>query len=50
VTGVIRQQDIDNTDSIVSSRVANIDAKFTGIGSQEKNRGILQKIIGFLFG
>jgi flagellar L-ring protein precursor FlgH len=50
VTGVIRQEDIDNTDSIVSSRVASIDAKFTGIGSQEKNRGILQKIVGFLFG
>ena len=30
--------------------VANIEAKFTGIDSQEKNKGILQKIVGFLFG
>lgn len=50
VTGTIRQEDIDNTDTIVSSDVANIDAHFTGIDSQEKNRGILQKIVGFLFG
>jgi len=50
VTGTIRPEDIDSTDSITSSLVANIDAKFTGIDSQEKNRGILQKIIGFLFG
>jgi flagellar L-ring protein precursor FlgH len=50
VTGTIRQEDIDNTDSILSSSVANIDAKFSGIDTQERNRGILQKIVGFLFG
>ncbi len=50
VTGTIRPEDIDNTDSIVSSDVANIDAKFSGIDTQEHNKGILQKIIGFLFG
>jgi len=50
VTGTIRGEDIDNTDSVLSSLVANIDAKFSGIDSQEKNRGILQKIIGFFFG
>jgi flagellar L-ring protein FlgH len=50
VTGTIRSEDIDNTDSVLSSSVANIDAKFTGIDSQEKNRGILQKIIGWFFG
>jgi flagellar L-ring protein precursor FlgH len=50
VTGTIRQEDIDNTDSILSSLVANIDAKFSGIDTQERNRGVLQKIIGFLFG
>jgi flagellar L-ring protein precursor FlgH len=50
VTGTVRPEDIDSTDSVTSSLVANIDAKFTGIDSQEKNRGILQKIIGFLFG
>jgi flagellar L-ring protein precursor FlgH len=50
VTGTIRGEDIDNTDSVLSSLVANIDAKFSGIDTQEKNRGILQKIIGFFFG
>lgn len=50
VTGTIRQEDIDNTDSILSSLVANIDAKFSGIDTQERNKGILQKIVGFLFG
>jgi len=50
VTGTLRGEDIDNTDSILSSSVANIDAKFSGIDTQEHNKGILQKIIGFLFG
>ena len=50
VTGTIRSEDIDSTDSVLSSSVANIDAKFTGIDSQEKNRGILQKIVGWFFG
>ncbi|HEY5340778.1 MAG TPA: flagellar basal body L-ring protein FlgH [Candidatus Aquilonibacter sp.] len=50
VTGIVRGEDIDNTDSVLSSLVANIDAKFSGIDTQERNRGILQKIVGFLFG
>ena len=50
VTGVVRQEDIDNTDSVLSSLVANIDAKFSGIDTQEHNKGILQKIISFFFG
>ena len=50
VTGTMRPEDIDNTDSILSSSVANIDAKFSGIDTQEHNKGILQKIVGFLFG
>ncbi len=50
VTGIVRGEDIDNTDSVLSSLVANIDAKFSGIDTQEHNKGILQKIIGFLFG
>jgi flagellar L-ring protein precursor FlgH len=50
VTGTIRVEDIDNTDSVLSSNVANIDAKFSGIQTQEHNRGILQKIVAFFFG
>jgi flagellar L-ring protein precursor FlgH len=50
VTGTLRGEDIDNTDSILSSNVANIDAKFSGIDTQEHNKGILQKIVSFFFG
>jgi flagellar L-ring protein precursor FlgH len=50
VTGTLRQEDIDNTDSILSSSVANIDARFSGIDTQEREKGILQKIVSFLFG
>lgn len=50
VTGTIRVEDIDNSDSVLSSNVANIDAKFSGIQTQEHNRGILQKIVAFFFG
>ena len=50
VTGTIRPEDLDSNDSTLSSNVANIDAHFTGIDSQERNRGILQKIVSFLFG
>jgi len=50
VSGTIRQEDIDASDSVLSSSVANIDAKFSGINTQEKNRSVLQKIVGFLFG
>lgn len=50
VTGTVRVEDIDNTDSVLSSNVANIDAKFSGIQTQEHNKGILQKIVSFFFG
>jgi len=48
ITGVVRPEDIDNTDSVLSTRVANVTAKFDG-NFQEKHKGLLQKILDFLF-
>lgn len=47
ITGFIRPQDLDNTDAILSSRVANVQAAFYGDNQQHK--GILQQILNFLF-
>jgi flagellar L-ring protein FlgH len=48
ITGLVRTEDIDNTDSVVSSRVANVQASFAG-NFQEKHKGLLQKVLDFLF-
>ena len=48
VTGVVRQEDIDSGDSVLSTRVANVEAKFDG-NFQEKHKGLIQKILDFLF-
>jgi len=48
VTGVVRPEDIDSTDTVLSTRIANVQAKFSG-DFQEKNKGIIRKILDFLF-
>ncbi len=48
VTGIVRPEDIDSTDSVLSSRVANVEATFSG-NFQEKNKGLVRKILDFLF-
>ena len=48
VTGLVRPEDIDNTDSVLSTRVANVEAKFDG-NFQEKHKGLIQKILDFIF-
>lgn len=48
ITGLVRPEDIDNTDSVLSTRVANVEAKFDG-NFQEKHKGIIQKILDFIF-
>ena len=48
ITGLVRTEDIDSTDSVLSTRVANVQASFTG-NFQEKHKGLLQKILDFLF-
>ncbi len=48
ITGLVRPEDIDNTDSVLSTRVANVQAAFSG-NFQEKHKGLLQKVLDFLF-
>ena len=50
ITGHVRPYDIDQTDSVLSSLVANIDAEFSGIQTPGQKKSILQKILGWLFG
>jgi flagellar L-ring protein precursor FlgH len=48
ITGIIRSEDIDNTDSILSNRVANVQARYDG-NVAANNQGVIQKIMNFLF-
>jgi flagellar L-ring protein FlgH len=47
ITGTIRTEDVDNTDTIVASRVANVKASFKG--DDQKNKGLLSRILSWLF-
>lgn len=47
ITGTIRTEDIDNTDTVLASRVANVQASFKG--DDQKNKGLLARIISWLF-
>jgi flagellar L-ring protein FlgH len=47
ITGTIRPEDIDNTDTVLASRVANVQASFKG--DDQKNKGLLARIISWLF-
>jgi len=49
VTGIVRPEDIDNTDSVVSTRVADVRATFDGKYSDVKHPGILNQIVHWLF-
>ncbi|HXP92940.1 MAG TPA: flagellar basal body L-ring protein FlgH [Candidatus Binatia bacterium] len=48
ITGIVRQEDIDFTDSIPSNRIANAQARYDG-NVPANNQGVLQKIVNFLF-
>jgi flagellar L-ring protein precursor FlgH len=48
ITGTVRPEDIDSADSVLSTRVANVEAKFDG-NFQEKRKGLIQKILDFIF-
>jgi flagellar L-ring protein precursor FlgH len=48
ITGTVRPEDIDNTDSVLSTRVANVQAMFTG-NFQDKHKGLIQRILDVLF-
>jgi len=49
VTGIVRPDDIDNTDSVVSTRVADVRATFDGKYSDVKHPGLLNQIVHWLF-
>ena len=48
VTGLVRPEDIDETDSVLSSRIANVNASFSG-NFEEKHRGLITSLLNFLF-
>ena len=48
ITGVVRPEDIDSTDSVLSTRVANVQAIFSG-NFQEKSQGLIRRILDWLF-
>ena len=48
VRGLVRPQDIDSTDSVLSTRVANLDARFDG-NFEEGHKGLVRKILDVLF-
>lgn len=47
ITGFVRPEDIDNTDAVLSSRVADVQATFKG--DSQKNKGLLARILSWLF-
>jgi flagellar L-ring protein precursor FlgH len=47
ITGYIRAEDVDATDAVLSSRVADVQATLTG--NDQKNKGLLSRILAFLF-
>jgi flagellar L-ring protein precursor FlgH len=47
ITGFIRPEDLDQTDAVLSSRVANVQASFNG--DNPKGKGLIQRILEFLF-
>ncbi|MGZ3526882.1 MAG: flagellar basal body L-ring protein FlgH [Vulcanimicrobiaceae bacterium] len=48
VTGIVRPEDIDTTDTVLSTRIANVRATFNG-NFQQKNEGLLRRILDVLF-
>jgi flagellar L-ring protein precursor FlgH len=47
ITGTIRPEDIDSTDTVLASRVANVQGAFKG--DDLKNKGLLSRILSWLF-
>lgn len=47
ITGLVRPEDIDSSDAVPSSRVADVKAVFKN--DDQKSKGLLQRIVDFLF-
>ena len=48
ITGFVRPEDIDTTDTVLSSRVADVQGTFNG-NFQEKRVGLIRHILNWLF-
>jgi len=48
ITGFVRPEDIDSTDTVLSSRVADVQGSFNG-NFQEKRVGLIRHILNWLF-
>ena len=48
ITGFVRPEDIDSTDTVLSSRGADVQGSFNG-NFQEKRVGLVRKILNWLF-
>jgi flagellar L-ring protein precursor FlgH len=48
ITGFVRPEDIDSSDTVLSSRVADVEGTFNG-NFQEKRVGLVRKILNWLF-
>lgn len=48
VTGYVRPEDIDSGDTVLSTRIADVQGSFSG-NFQEKNVGLLRRVLNFLF-
>jgi len=48
ITGYVRPEDIDASDTVLSSRIADVQGSFNG-NFQEKSVGLLRRILGWLF-
>ncbi len=47
VSGLVRPEDIDTTDTVLSSRIANVQATFNG--NFQDNKGLIRRILDVLF-
>jgi flagellar L-ring protein precursor FlgH len=48
ITGFVRPEDIDSTDTVLSSRIAGVEGSFNGNFQQQKV-GLIRKILNWLF-
>jgi flagellar L-ring protein FlgH len=48
ITGFVRPEDVDSTDTVLASRIAGVQGAFSG-NFQQKDVGLIRKILGWLF-
>ena len=48
ITGYVRPEDIDSADTVLSTRIANVQGSFRG-NFQEKNVGLIRRVLNWLF-